>query len=651
MNQNKKLVVVESPTKARTIKDILGENYKVVSSMGHIIDLPSNKLGVDIEAGFVPSYRIIKGKSKKVKEIKKEAENVRGVYLATDPDREGEAIAWHIKNILEDKNRTRQFLRVIFHEITSQSIREAFSSPGELDMNKVYAQQARRILDRIVGYFLSPFLWKRICRGLSAGRVQSVALKFIVDREREIKRFKPVVYYYINIWFEKEGVKFKARLFKKGGKKIVFYDKEEVQRLKESLKDKMFQVTQIKKSVSKRKPYPPFITSSLQQEAFRRLRMSSARSMIIAQRLYEGVDLKKEGFTGLITYMRTDSFQVSSQAKEEARRFILANFSQEYLASGEYKFKKRGIIQAAHEAIRPTQIFREPRKLKAYLDKDEFSLYELIWKRFLASFMKEAEIENRQVIVSCGDLDFISTGVKLLFEGFLKIYPEKIKEEKLPDLEEKEMLKPIKIEIEEQTTKPPPRFNDASLVRLLEEKGIGRPSTYAPTISTLVSRNYVKRQKGGFVATELGITVIDLLKKFFPAILDETFTAKMEEQLDYVESGKVSWSKLLKDFYPLFKQDLDRAISLSEKKLEKTGLICEKCGREMVIRWSKKGKFLSCSGYPQCKNARSITTGVKCPSPGCSGELVERRNKRGQRFFGCSNFPKCRYTTSELPLS
>ncbi|RLE41360.1 type I DNA topoisomerase [Candidatus Woesearchaeota archaeon] len=642
------LVVVESPTKARTIKRILGNPYRVFSCMGHIVDLPENRLGVKIKDGFIPQYRVIKGKEKIVKDLKEESKKVKKIFLATDPDREGEAISWHIKRLLEKKKISKEFLRVVFHEVTKEAIEKAFSSPSDLDMNKVNAQQARRILDRIVGYFLSPFLWRKVSRGLSAGRVQSVALKFIVDREQKIQEFVPEKYYHIDVYFEKEGILFKARLIKKGSQKITIKDKKEAQAIKKSLLDKDFLVKKIKVKTTLRKPYPPFITSSLQQEAFRNLRFSSAKTMLIAQRLYEGVELF-EGPVGLITYMRTDSFYVAPQAKEEVKKFILERFSSKYLSEKEYKFKTKGIIQEAHEAIRPTSIEREPDKVSSFLRKDEAFLYELIWKRFVASFMREAEIENRHIEITCGDLEFISTGTKVLFDGFLRIYPEKIKEEALPYLEEGELLRAVKIEIEETTTKPPPRFNDASLVKLLEEKGIGRPSTYAPTISTLLARNYIRREKTGFIPTELGRLVIELLVKFFPQILDENFTAKMEEQLDYVEKGEKAWQKILEEFYPSFKEDVDRAYQLAKKNLIPAGRICDKCGREMVIRYSRKGKFISCSGYPECKNAYPLTTGIKCPQEGCSGELIERRNKKGKVFYGCSNYPYCKYTTSRLP--
>ncbi len=647
--KEKSLVIVESPTKAKTIKRFLGDSFKILSSMGHLIDLPKNKLGVDIEKGFLPHYKIIKGREKIAQKIKEEAEESLKIYLATDPDREGEAIGWHIKNLIEaSRKKKKDFLRVVFHEITKEAIREAFSHPAQLDLRKVEAQQARRILDRIVGYFLSPFLWRKVCRGLSAGRVQSVALKFIVTREKEIKNFIPKKYYTIEAIFEKEGLKFKARLIREEGKKITLEDRKKAEEIKNLILGKDFLVEKLEKKLSLKRPQPPFITSSLQQEAFRYFRYSSSKTMLLAQRLYEGIEVKQEGLTGLITYMRTDSFHISPQAKKEAKAFIERNFSEGYLASKEYKFKSKGIIQAAHEAIRPTRVERIPQQLEDSLSKDEFRLYELIWKRFLACFMKEAQIESTQVTLKYKNFDFLTTGTRILFDGFLKIYPERVREERLPSLSEGEVLRCVEVKVEEKETQPPSRFNDASLVRALEEKGIGRPSTYAPTISTLIQRNYVRREKGSFIPTELGVKVTEILSDFFPNILDEKFTAKMEEALDYVEKGEFPWRKVLDDFYPQFKQTIDEAETKVKKTVEFAGRICDKCGKEMIIRYSKKGKFISCSDYPRCKNAYPLTTGIKCPQ--CKeGELVERRNKRGQVFYGCSKFPKCRYTTSQLP--
>lgn len=650
-DSNKPLVIVESPTKAKTMRRFLGDSYKIMSSMGHVRDLPPKKLGIKIENDFKPDYKILKKKTKVVREIRKAARDTRQIYLATDLDREGESISWHIKALIEKsrkKGGPKDFSRVVFHEITKSAITEAFSKPKEVDFNKINAQQARRLLDRIVGFLLSPFLWKRICRGLSAGRVQSVALKFIVTREKEIKKFVPQKYYVIDITFEYKGQRFKASFLKdsEGNKSIS--DSETAERIKESLLKGELTVDDVTKRTSLRKPPPPFITSSLQQDAFRNLRFSSSKTMVVAQKLYEGIELDQEEMTGLITYMRTDSFQISKQAKEKAKEFVKEEFGSEYLSGKEYKYKSKKGAQAAHEAIRPTSISRRPRDLQDSLLKDEFSLYELIWKRFAACFMKEAKVENKRVVLEHNGNRFSASGVKVLFDGFMKIYPSKIKEESLPDFNKGEKIKCINAEVIEKVTKPPSRYNDASLVRLLEDKGIGRPSTYAPTIHTLILRNYVRRRKRSLSATDLGIVVTDLLMKCFPDVLSENFTALMEEELDNVERGKVFWKKILRDFYPKFKQKLDKAEQNTDKYYEPAGMTCPKCGKEMVVKYSRKGKFISCSDYPRCKYALPITTGVKCPE--CkTGELVERRNRRGQTFYGCSNFPKCKYTTSELP--
>jgi len=641
------LVVVESPTKAKTIFAILGKDYEVFSSKGHLIDLPSNRLAVQINKGFVPTYRVIPGKEKILSQLKKRAKNKEIIYLATDPDREGEAISWHIKEKLD--KRDAEFYRVIFHEITEDALKEAFSSPTQLDMNKVNAQVARRVLDRIVGYFLSPLLWRKIVRGLSAGRVQSVALKFIVEREREIKDFIPKTTYQIVARFRKEGKEFEAKLEKFKGGKAVFEDKKEAQDILEKTKKERFYVREVIKKETKRKPPPPYTTSLLQQDAFTKLKFSSRKTMLIAQRLYEGVQMKGVG-VGLITYMRTDSFRIAPKAKKEAKEFILHNFGDEFLSPKEYRYKEKKNVQLAHEAIRPTSVWRRPPEIEEFLKEDEKKLYELIWKRFIASFMKEAIFENTKVYLESQDeeFEFIAEARRIIFEGYLKILEKEWEEKKLPSLNEKEEIELLECKVSEHTTKPPPRFNDASLVKILEEKGIGRPSTYAPTIFTLLMRNYIRREKGFFVPTELGIKVCNLLVNYFPEIINENFTARIEEKLDKVEEGELEWKKILEEFYPEFKKKIDEANLLIKKEVEVSSKICPKCNHPLVVKWSKKGKFLSCSNFPQCRYAESITTKVKCPQ--CEqGELVERRNKKGQVFYGCINFPQCRYTTKKLP--
>ncbi len=646
MSVKRALVIVESPTKARTIGGFLGESFKVISSMGHCVDLPSSKLGIDVENDFFPHYKVIKGKEKIIRTIKKEVKNSDPIYLATDPDREGEAISWHIRNILSVKNETKKFFRVVFHEITKEAILSSFQNPSDIDQNMVNAQQTRRILDRIVGYFLSPFLWKKIVRGLSAGRVQSVALKFIVDREKKVSEFIPKTFYHIDAFFEKDGVRFKARLTKNSGKPIIIDSLDEAERIRKILQTTCFKVDGIKENTSHRKPQPPFITSSLQQEAFRRFHFSSAKTMLLAQRLYEGIELG-EGLVGLITYMRTDSFSISPKAEQEVQQYIEELYGTKYLPEKPHFFKGKTYAQHAHEAIRPTGLSRTPSSIANFLDADASRLYEIIWNRFLASRMKEAEVLTTQVRWSAAEYEFLTVGMKLIFDGFLKTYGEPVTEELLPALQVGLELTPVEITIDEGKTKPPARFNDASLVRLLEEKGIGRPSTYAPTISTLLARNYMRRINNAFVPTELGILVIKLLDEYFKKIIDENFTAEMEKNLDLVEDAKVSGNEILHRFYPEFLKEIEHATATAQKVVEYADSTCELCGKPMVIKWSRRGKFLSCSGYPQCKHAKPLTTRVKCPQ--CDGELIERRNKRGQRFFGCSKFPQCRFTSSHLP--
>jgi DNA topoisomerase-1 len=641
---SKYLVVVESPTKAKTISKILDKQFDVASCMGHIVDLPSNTLAVRIKEGFLPYYKVIPGKEKILKLLREKARGAQIVYLATDPDREGEAIGWHIKERLSKTND--KFLRVIFHEITEDAIREAFRSPQEIDINKVDAQKTRRILDRIVGYFLSPLLWKKIVRGLSAGRVQSVALKFIVEKEREIKKFVPQTTYGIEAILKRDSRDFKGRLVRFRGKKVPFHEKTEAQKVCNMIKKERFFVEKIDRKEIKRKPPPPFTTSLLQQEAFNKLRFSSQKTMFIAQKLYEGVKIEDQ-MLGLITYMRTDSFLVAEKAKSEVKDYLRKEFGAHYLPEKDHRYKEKKRAQLAHEAIRPTSVFRTPSALQNYLSLDEAKLYELIWRRFIASFMKEAILKFTKVRIRAQDAEFVAEGKEVLFDGFLRIAGSE-EAEALPHLNEGDELILERLKVSEHTTKPPPRFTDASLVKLLEEKGIGRPSTYAPTIYTLIKRNYIRREKGQFVPTTLGVRVNDLLVKYFPQIMDETFTAQIEEKLDKVEEGKIRWRRILEEFYPSFKEQIDRAHELIKKQIEFTTKICPRCSRPLVIKWSRRGRFLSCSGFPQCKYAESITTGLICP--GCNeGKLIERRNKKGQRFYGCTRYPKCTYTTKKLP--
>ncbi len=641
----KYLVVVESPTKAKTISGFLGNLYEVVSSMGHIVDLPSRSLGIKIKEGFEPSYHIIPGKEKIVSQLKKKAKNKKVIYLATDPDREGEAIGWHIRNIFSWDNK--KFLRVVFHEITESALKEAFNKAGDLDINKVNAQKVRRILDRIVGYYLSPLLWKKVLRGLSAGRVQSVALKFIVEREKEIEKFIPTITYELEGIFRKDRALFKARLKKINNERAVFHKKDKANSMLNIIKNNKFFVKKIVKKEFKRRPPSPFTTSLLQQEAFNKLKFSSKKTMLIAQHLYEGIAIKGK-MTGLITYMRTDSFRIADKAKKEGKLFVEQQWGKKYVCSKEYRYREKKSAQLAHEAIRPTNIALIPSEIEEYLSQDEFKLYKLIWERSVALFMKEAVLETSKVLISDEDqkIEFIAESKKVVFDGFLKVIGRE-GEKILPPLKEKEEVLLEDVDIVEKTTKPPPRFTDASLVKILEEKGIGRPSTYAPTISTLVARNYVRREKGCFIPTDLGVRVCELLVKYFSEIMDENFTAQIEDKLDRVEDGNIDGREILEEFYPPFKEKIDYATKLIKKQIEFVEKKCPKCGRQLMIKWSRRGRFLSCSGFPECRYAESISTGIKCPS--CKeGELVERRNKRGQLFYGCSKFPKCHYTTRIL---
>ncbi|MFC1657937.1 type I DNA topoisomerase [Candidatus Omnitrophota bacterium] len=645
------LVIVESPTKAKTIGNILGKGYSIISSMGHIIDLPRKKLGIDMENEFSPEFVVISGRQKILTALKKEAAGKDKIYIATDPDREGEAIGWHIKEKLAGK---RKFLRVVFHEITPQAIKEAFHNPRGFDANMVEAQFARRILDRIVGYFLSPLLWRKISRGLSAGRVQSVALRLLVQREREIQKFVPQEYWEIEAELRKKSASkkqssFTAKLEKIGEDKAQIQDKQAADNLLEDLKDKAFIVSGIKQSEKKRRPSPPFITSTLQQEAFNKLKFGIRRTMIIAQQLYEGIELGGKAPVGLITYMRTDSTKVAASALVQVRNFILNNFGKHYLPDSPNIYKTKRLAQEAHEAIRPASLEYTPESIKDSLNKEQHKLYELIYNRFVASQMAPARYLVTQVKIKADNYLFSVSGTKVIFQGFTRVYNREEEEDKaLPDLEKDEALDLIKLIPSQHFTRPPSRYSEASLVKVLEEAGIGRPSTYAPIILTIINRDYARRIKGYFHATELGFKVCDLLVEYFPRILNMKFTAQMEDELDKIEEGQCDRLKVLNDFYPPFKSLLDYAQKHIKKEIILTEEVCKQCGRPLAIKWGRRGKFLSCSGFPECKYSKTITTGVKCPSPGCDGELVQRRSKRGA-FYGCSNFPKCRFTSRDLP--
>ena len=645
-----KLVIVESAAKAKTIQKYLGKEFVVRFCLGHVRDLPKTRFGVDIENNFQPKYVIISHRRKVVNQLKKEAKNKKSIYLASDPDREGEAISWHLANIL---GNGCDVYRVRFYEITSSAIKAAFSKPDDINYNLVNAQQARRVLDRILGYKLSPLLWKKVGRGLSAGRVQSVALRLIVEREREIKEFVPQEYWELIAELSKscEHKIFKAKLIKIGGRKAEVKDKQSAHQLVARLRRQKFVVYKIDEKEKKQNPPPPFKTSTLQQEAFNKFKFPASRTMRLAQDLYEGMDIGDEGRVGLITYMRTDSLRLAPSAVDEIREFVRKNYGQEYLPLRPNIYKSRGHAQEAHEGIRPTSIFRTPDKIRDYLSPEHFKLYELIWKRTLASQMVAMRYIQKTVDVKVDDCLFRAVGRRMLFPGFTVIYDKEDMED-LPLLQVSEELNLIDIEAKQHFTKPPPRYTDASLVRTMEEKGIGRPSTYAPTIQTLLKRDYIRRREGRFYPTELGTVVSQLLVDYFPKIMDLGFTAEIEEELDKVEEGELDWRDVVREFYQPFIEQLESAYSRMrevKKEEEETGETCPECGRKLVIKWSRRGRFISCSGYPECKYAKSITTGIKCPQPGCDGELVERKSKKGKIFYGCSRYPECNFTTSKLP--
>jgi len=649
----KALVIVESPAKARTINKFLGEDFIVEASGGHIIDLPKSKMGVDVENNFQPEYTIIPARKKILSQIQKSAKGKEGVYLAADPDREGEAICWHIKQNLKTKAKIH---RVVFHEITERAVKEAFAHPCSIDAYKVEAQQARRILDRLVGYSLSPLLWKKVTRGLSAGRVQSVALRLLVEREREIGHFIPQEYWEIEAELKKKAQKttFIAKLDKIDGKKPEIKNKQQGDELLDGLRKEKFIVSDKQLRQKKRNPQAPYTTSKLQQDAFNQLRFSASRTMRIAQQLYEGIELGTEGSVGLITYMRTDAVRISAEAQDACSDYIIKKFGKEYLPAKppHYKAKKRA--QEAHEAVRPALPLREPVELQQYLTPDQYKLYKLIWNKFLSSQMKAALYQINTILITAGKCLFKVVGSTLKFAGFLKAFDgegSSAKDEKkpLPILDKNEELDLVNLISHQHFTQPPARYSDASLVKILEEKGIGRPSTYAPTIQTVVLRDYARREKGYLFPTELGFTVNDLLIKYFPKILNVKFTATLEDELDEVEEGKLNWTEVVKVFYNPFIKELAVAQKEIKKEAVPTDETCEVCGQPMVMKWGRHGRFLSCSAFPKCKHAKSITTEVKCPEANCDGWLVERRTRRGRVFYGCSKYPECKYATNSLP--
>lgn len=726
---SKSLVVVESPAKAKTINKFLGKNFIVKASVGHIRDLPKSKLGVDIENDFTPKYITIRGKGKVIKELKKTAKKTDKIYLAADPDREGEAICWHLAYVLRNTKKTIQ--RITFNEITKRAINKALNSPGEINQDLVDAQQARRILDRLVGYQISPILWRSLKTGLSAGRVQSVAVRLICEREEEIDAFEPQEYWSIIAKLKgKSDTEFEAQLYRLGKKKADIgtygfllssfaafltgqevdeeedFDESQAHAIVEDAKQKQFAIKNVKRKERKRYPYPPFITSRLQQDAAYKLHFSAKKTMRIAQQLYEGIKVGKEGAVGLITYMRTDSTRIASEALDEARRYIKQVHGKKYLPSKPRLYKSKKGAQDAHEAIRPTSVSRVPKSIKSHLTRDQMRLYDLIWRRFIASQMNPAIMDVTTVNILAGDYLFRATGSIIKFDGFMAVYggSKSKKDDKiLPELDENEKLKLLELTPKQHFTKPPPRYTEATLVKELEKKDIGRPSTYASIISKIQDREYVLKEKGRFVPTDVGKMVNHLLIKSFPDIIAVSFTARMENKLDKIEDGKVNWVEVIKDFYKPFGKDLEEAADVmyeAKKELEEeTDEVCDKCGAKMIVKWGKYGrflacsnypecentkpygeddskpaeqptdevcekcgspmvirtnryggKFLACSAYPKCKNTKSISIGIDCPEEDCDGYLTERRTRKGKVFYGCSNYPDCEFSTWNKPV-
>jgi DNA topoisomerase-1 len=719
----KPLVVVESPTKIKTLKKYLGKNYSLAATVGHIKDLPAKEIGINIDEGFKPKYTTIPGKQKVIKSLRQAAKDATDIFLAPDPDREGEAIAWHTAEILKKKGR--RFYRILFHELTKNAVHEAIASPEDLNRHKFEAQQARRILDRLVGYQISPLLWRKVKSGLSAGRVQSVAVRIVCERERAIQAFEPEEYWSITAHLENNAPPtFTAKLVKKNGKKIKIPDKTASDTILNALSGENFSVEAIRKKTIKRNPLPPFITSKLQQEAIRKLRFSAKKTMRVAQQLYEGVDLGPGEPEGLITYMRTDSTRIAKDAAREALKLVREQFGEKYALETPRVFKNRKKAQDAHEAIRPTSVFNTPEKLTPHLSKDQLALYTLIWKRFIASQMKQALINNMSVSIKAGPYLFTATGSTLEFPGFMVLYmsvDEEIESQRrkgkdeLPELREGMVLKLIKIDPKQHFTMPPPRFSEASLVKELEENGIGRPSTYATILSTIREKGYVDLDKKHFKPNELGFLVNDLLVESFPDVLDVEFTAKMEEDLDRIEAAEIDALEILTRFYTPFKKELDAASKrmLSLKGVgfttnlvcpecngtlhikhgknghflgcnaypectytrnyyrdgkgviqpvepspdEASDIVCEKCGKPMLIKHGRYGTFYACSGYPDCKSTQSVNsvnggeaTGVSCPEKDCTGNIVQRKSRRGKIFYGCNHFPDCTFAIWDKPV-
>ena len=654
-----KLVIIESPGKLKSIQKYLGSDYKVMASVGHVRDLPKSKMGVDIENGYAPQYIEMSDKKELIKQLRENAANSDKVYLATDPDREGEAISWHLAQILAlDMNSP---IRVCFNEITKTGVEAGMKNPKKIDMGLVDAQQARRVLDRIVGYKLSPFLWKKVRRGLSAGRVQSVALKLVVDREREIERFVPEEYWTIEAKLFKQKNILGKFYGTKDGEKIAVTNEEDATAIVSALEDKSYTVEAIKKGVRKKQPLPPFITSTLQQEASRRLNFTGLRTMRIAQQLYEGVEVPGIGMTGLITYMRTDSLRIAAEARSAAEGYIRSVYGDKYVPKKPRVYKRKNEAQDAHEAIRPTLIDMKPEKLKDSLTAEQYKLYKLIWERFIASQMENCLQDTVSVDIIAGDYMFKASGYTVKFDGFTVLYDE-IKENEeesegsLPELNVGDILKCKSVTPAQHFTQPPPRYNESTLTKALEENGIGRPSTYAPIISNIVQRDYIEKEKKSFKPTQLGMVVTDLIAEYFKKIVDVKFTAGMEQSLDKIDEGEVSWVETVDRFYKDFAVSIKKAEdSMNGVKVKvpetETDVICENCGRKMVIKTGRFGKFLACPGYPECKNTKPMPAEkISQPCPKCGAELIRRASKKtGKKFYGCTNYPKCDFAAPGLP--
>ena len=651
-----KLVIVESPAKAKTIEKYLGKNYVVEASMGHVRDLPKSQLGVDIENEYNPKYITIRGKGELLSKLRKLAKKSDKIYLATDPDREGEAISWHLANVLKiDENEN---CRIEFNEITKDAVKNSIKHPRKINCNLVDAQQARRVLDRLVGYEISPLLWRNVKWGLSAGRVQSAALKLICDREEEIKKFNPEEYWTVDVKLKKGKKSFPVKLTTKNKKKIEIKNKEQADQIIDELKENEYIVSKIKKGTKNKNPLAPFTTSTLQQEASKKLNFMTNKTMSVAQQLYEGVEVKKFGTVGLITYMRTDSVRISKEAQEKALNFIDETYGKEYVPEEPRVYKGKKNIQDAHEAIRPTYVEITPEIAKANLSNDQYKLYALIWKRFIASQMATCILNTNSLEIKNGDYTLRASGSTIKFDGFMKVYEYISGEEEesvlLPELEENEVLKEESIEGKQHFTQPPARYSEAAFVKLLEEKGIGRPSTYVPTISTLISRKYVDREKKILIPTELGFIVNDILSNYFKQIVDTDFTAEMEVKLDNVEAGKESWTHIVDEFFTPLKEDIEKA----EKEISKviiedkvSDVPCDKCGRLMVIKHGRFGDFLACPGYPECQNTKPIVEEVDANCPLCGGKILVKRSKKGNRFYGCSNYPECNFVSWYEPTN